>query len=167
MCDPLSRQYLLLPRIPEDLLASIQIKEGNIDDFRASLVPSGDWEETSFRVMCTIHSGERLVVSFFSSTSGSWTVDASTSWDALSLPPRKLELGWAGKWPQFAFGCCYWKLRDQNELLKLEMNTLEFTSHLTIICTTIYWWMLPLWRKVTAFLVCFVKLMIIKCEVQS
>lgn len=58
---------------------------------------------------------------------GSWTVDASTSWDVLSLPPRKLELGWAGRWPQFAYGCCYWKLRDQNELLKLEMNTLEFS----------------------------------------
>ncbi|KAF8669195.1 hypothetical protein HU200_051525 [Digitaria exilis] len=127
VCEPLSRQYLLLPRIPEYLLTSVDIKEGNIDDFRASLVPSGDWEETSFKVLCTIHSRERLAVCVFSSTSGSWTVDASTSWDVLSLPPRKLELGWAGRWPQFAYGCCYWKLRDQNELLKLEMNTLEFS----------------------------------------
>nr|CAB3458244.1 unnamed protein product [Digitaria exilis] len=97
VCEPLSRQYLLLPRIPEYLLTSVDIKEGNIDDFRASLVPSGDWEETSFKVLCTTHSRERLA------------------------------LGWAGRWPQFAYGCCYWKLRDQNELLKLEMNTLEFS----------------------------------------
>ncbi|OEL24693.1 hypothetical protein BAE44_0014287 [Dichanthelium oligosanthes] len=121
VCDPLSRQYLLLPRMPEDLLACVPIKERNIRDLDASLVPSGDWEETSFTVLRTIHSRTKLVVFVFSSISGCWSVGASTSF---FVPPVQPLLGR----PQFAYGCCYWQVRYVNKLLKLNMNTTEFST---------------------------------------
>nr|TKW35191.1 hypothetical protein SEVIR_2G355800v2 [Setaria viridis] len=125
VCNPLFRQYLLLPRIHEDLLAYVQIEERNIYYFDESL-PSGDWEETSFRVLRTIESRTGLVVCVFSSTSGCWSVGASTSWVVLSfnIPPRQPML----ETPQFAYSCCYWKIRDLNKLLKLDMDTMEFSS---------------------------------------
>ncbi|CAL5072257.1 unnamed protein product [Urochloa decumbens] len=92
VCDPLSRQYMLLPRIPEDLLASVQIKQGNIDDFGASLVPSGvETGRTHHSECCAQYIGGQ---------------DLS----------------------QLAYGCCYWKVRNQNELLKLDINTMEFST---------------------------------------
>ncbi|CAN6168347.1 unnamed protein product [Urochloa humidicola] len=123
VCDPLSRQFLLLPCMPEDLHASVQIKERDINDFDDSLVPSGDWEETSFRVLRTVQSRTTLVVLVFSSTSGCWSVGASTSWDVLGfhMLPRQ------GR-PQFAYGSCYRKLACLNKLLKLDMNTMEFST---------------------------------------
>ncbi|CAN6211909.1 unnamed protein product [Urochloa humidicola] len=66
VCDPVSRQYLLLPRMPEDLLDSVQIEGRGTYDFDDSLVPSGDWEEASFRVMRMIQSRTSLVVLVFS-----------------------------------------------------------------------------------------------------
>jgi hypothetical protein len=54
VCDPLFRQYLLLPRIPEDLVASLKIEGRDIHYSDDSLVPSGDWEETSFTVLRVI-----------------------------------------------------------------------------------------------------------------
>ncbi|CAN6199335.1 unnamed protein product [Urochloa humidicola] len=127
VCDPLSRQYMLLPRIPEDLIASVQIKEGNVNDFGASLVPSGDWEETSFRVLNAIHDGTRFVVCVFSSISGCWSAGASTSWDALSLDPPPSDL-WEmlARRLHFAYGCCYWQM--ENKLLKLDVNTMEIST---------------------------------------
>ncbi|CAL5086296.1 unnamed protein product [Urochloa decumbens] len=126
VCDPLSRQYLLLPRMPEDLLASVQIKEREINHFDDSLVPSGDWEETSFRVLRMVLSRTTLVVLVFSSTSGCWSVGPSTTWDVLSfhVPPREPVLGR----PQFAYGCCYRKLTYLSKLLKLDMNTMELST---------------------------------------
>ncbi|CAN6168346.1 unnamed protein product [Urochloa humidicola] len=126
VCDPLSRQYLLLPRMAKDLFASLQIEEQDINDFDDSLVPSGDWDETSFRVLRMIQSRTALVVLILSSTSGCWSVGASTSWDVLSLhlPPRGHKLGGT----QFAYGCCYCRLTYRNKLLKLDMNTMEFST---------------------------------------
>ncbi|CAL5083369.1 unnamed protein product [Urochloa decumbens] len=125
VCDPLSRQYLLLPRMPEDLLAFLQIKGRDINDFDDLLVPSGDWEETSFRVLRMVQSRTTSVVLVFSSTSSCWSVGASTSWDvSFHIPPRQPVLGR----PQFAHGCCYCKLKYLNKLLKLDMNTMEFST---------------------------------------
>ncbi|CAO1941687.1 unnamed protein product [Urochloa humidicola] len=118
---------MLLPRIPEDLIASVQIKEGNINDFGASLVPSGDWEDTSFRVLSAIHDGTRFVVCVFSSISGCWSAVASTSWDALSLDPPPIDLcDMLVRRLHFAYGCCYWPM--EKKLLKLDVNTMEIST---------------------------------------
>ncbi|CAL4933800.1 unnamed protein product [Urochloa decumbens] len=124
VCDPLSRQYLHVPRIPEDLLASVQIKERDIHDADAELVPSGDWEDTSFRVLRTVNSSARLAVCVFSSTSGCWSVAASTRWDALGFSVQRPKLAT----PQFVYGSCYWKVKTLDKLLKLDMNTLVFST---------------------------------------
>ncbi|KAL6657856.1 hypothetical protein ACP70R_005636 [Stipagrostis hirtigluma subsp. patula] len=54
VCDPLSRQYLLLPHIPKDLLSSSQLQRNKTHYFESAFLPSGDDEdETSFRVVAT------------------------------------------------------------------------------------------------------------------
>ncbi|CAN6168357.1 unnamed protein product [Urochloa humidicola] len=71
VCDPLSRQYLLLPEIPDGLLASVQFQKQNLIDFEASFIPSRDMDETSFKVICTAYSETESLVLVFSSASDS------------------------------------------------------------------------------------------------
>nr|XP_034570638.1 uncharacterized protein LOC117835385 [Setaria viridis] len=193
VCDPLSRQYLLLP-VP-DLLASVQIKERNISDSNASLVPSGDWGQRQVAPRgvpaatgchcglegrpppprrspqgapavagavgaagCAGRSGRggiRMSLEGHPPPPGAaaaWRrggspaaasgglrglegrpplLGATAAWRSeelgflsFSIQPRQPELGK----PQFAFGCCYWKVTNLNKLLKLDMNTLEFST---------------------------------------
>ncbi|CAL5086269.1 unnamed protein product [Urochloa decumbens] len=127
VCDPLSRGSLLLPPMPE------QFVQGHI--FRRSdavFYPSAD--ATLFRVMVVVHSLTKLLVFVFNSTSSSWGVGSSTSWDSLSLSrcPIMCEL------PCHVYGCFYWKLHwmykfsnnpmNGNKLLKLDMTTMEFST---------------------------------------
>jgi len=65
-----------------------------------------------------------MMVLVFSTGSGHWDVSASTSWDALSLS------AWQGillSWPSYAYGCFYWKVHSRSELLKLDINRMEFS----------------------------------------
>jgi len=41
VCDPVSRRYLLLPPMPEELFASAQVQKQHVLFFEAFLVPSG------------------------------------------------------------------------------------------------------------------------------
>ncbi|OEL25063.1 hypothetical protein BAE44_0013918, partial [Dichanthelium oligosanthes] len=99
---------MLLPPIPDDLVASVQVLEQNIDSSEFLLVPSGHEEvETSFRVICCTCCVTRLVVFICSSVSG------------LSPTVRS----------QCVYGCLYWKVDNMNKLLKLDMNTMEFSTN--------------------------------------
>lgn len=125
MCDPVSRRYLLLPPIPEELLASVQVQEQHILFFEAFLVPSeAEQGEASFRVFgrgCCI---SKMVALVFSSDSGHWDIGTSTSWDALSLRfSEGLMLGW----PSCAYGCFFWKVSCRSKLLKLDINRMELS----------------------------------------
>ncbi|XP_062188072.1 uncharacterized protein LOC133891376 isoform X2 [Phragmites australis] len=125
VCDPLSRRYLLLPPIPDDLVASAQVQEHKIRFFDAFLVPSGHEEEASFKVIGRTHCTEKLVVFIFSSGSSRWSVGTSTSWVDLSLnTPPGIILGW----PHYEYGCFYWKVNWRNRLLKLDINRMEFST---------------------------------------
>ncbi|CAL5083391.1 unnamed protein product [Urochloa decumbens] len=124
VCDPLSRQYMLLPPIPDG-----QVREQlDFPDFL--LVPSGPAElETSFRVICCMRCMTRLVVFIYSSVSGYWTVTTSPTWPSLGfnvLPPDLLELETK---PQCVNGCFYWQVEKMNKLLKLEMTIMEFSIY--------------------------------------
>ncbi|TVU38553.1 hypothetical protein EJB05_11930, partial [Eragrostis curvula] len=126
VCNPLSRAYHLVPPIPDDLLASFHLQEEHsIIDFETFLVPSGDVEETSFRVMGCVLGKMRMVVFIFSSGSG-WSVGISTSWDALSLDepenPHVLHSH------HHAYGCFYWKVNYRDKLIKLDMNTMKLST---------------------------------------
>uniref|UniRef100_A0A0A8ZPY4 F-box domain-containing protein n=1 Tax=Arundo donax TaxID=35708 RepID=A0A0A8ZPY4_ARUDO len=127
VCDPLTRRCLLLPPIPDDLLASVGVQKHNVVNVDVFLVPSGYVEETPFKAIhCTI--GQKsLVVFVFSSGSGCWSVGASTSWDALSLdePQNSDVLGLC----HYVYGCFFWKVIHRDKVLKLDMEEMEFSTY--------------------------------------
>nr|CAB3458253.1 unnamed protein product [Digitaria exilis] len=60
--DPLSRRYLLLPSMTDELLASVGLQNHDVFNSGASFVTSGEIEdEASFSVMCWMHSEAKLV----------------------------------------------------------------------------------------------------------
>ncbi|KAJ1266366.1 hypothetical protein BS78_08G145700 [Paspalum vaginatum] len=123
VCDPLSRRYLLLPPIPDDLLASVQVQKQFVEDFRPFLVPSG-FEGTSFRVLVRMDSTERVVTFIFSSADGHWSAGASVSWGDLGIPlgHRRVISG------SQAYGCFYWKVVCEDKCLKLDTSSMEFSA---------------------------------------
>ncbi|CAN6168361.1 unnamed protein product [Urochloa humidicola] len=126
VCDPMSRRYLLLPPVTNDLLASVKLQNQDMFNSGACFVPSGDMEEeTPFSVMCWMHSKTKVVVFFFSSGSDHWTVGTSTSWDDLGLHEEVDSLGSC----QCVDGCFYWKINYTNKLLKLGLNTMELSTY--------------------------------------
>ncbi|TVU38472.1 hypothetical protein EJB05_11844, partial [Eragrostis curvula] len=129
VCDPVFRRYRLLPPIPDALHASVQVHEKSVKCFDAFIVPSGDDEEdTMFRVMGAVQCLEKLAVFIYSSSTGSWNVAASTTWEALSLtvPQQGHVLGYGPSY--FAYGCFYKKVFEKNKLLKFDVSTTEFST---------------------------------------
>ncbi|CAN6219161.1 unnamed protein product [Urochloa humidicola] len=126
VCDPMSRRYLLLSPITDDLLASVELQNKDMFNSGASFIPSGDMEdEIPFSVICWMHSKTKVVVFFFSSGSDHWTVGTATSWDDLGLHEEVDSLGSC----QCVDGCFYWKVNYTNKLLKLDLNTMELSTY--------------------------------------
>ncbi|CAD6258131.1 unnamed protein product [Miscanthus lutarioriparius] len=124
VCDPLSRRYLLLPPITDDLLASIGIQNKDIFLSGASFIRSGGTEEdTSFSVISLMQSSSRLGVFIFSSGSGCWSVSTSISWDDLGLDEVNEFIQ-----EQCTSDCFYWKLNDMSTVVKLDMNSMQFCT---------------------------------------
>ncbi|WVZ91239.1 hypothetical protein U9M48_037436 [Paspalum notatum var. saurae] len=130
VCDPLARRCLLLPPIPDDLLASVQVQKQDFLDCDEFLVPSRDEEdETSFRVVVRADFTEMVVAFFFSSASGHWSVGASLPWDALSIPLAEHRL--LSSHTSYVYGCFYWKVptkNKSNKWLKLDMSSMEMSA---------------------------------------
>ncbi|KAL6896706.1 hypothetical protein ACP4OV_007278 [Aristida adscensionis] len=116
VCDPLSRKYLLLPAIHGEVQ--------KLKSFDAFLLPSGDWEDTSFRVVGMAHCKKKLLVFDYSSVSGCSSVGASTSGDDLGLDVSSVILSL----PRYVYGCFYWQVYMKSKLLKLDMNAMEFST---------------------------------------
>ncbi|KAF8768554.1 hypothetical protein HU200_007509 [Digitaria exilis] len=73
--DPFTRGYMLLPPIPDSLVAaSVRVSYNCVDNFRALFVPSGDYEDAHFRVLAWMHNHAMAVVFVYSSLSGTWAV---------------------------------------------------------------------------------------------
>ncbi|KAK3125337.1 hypothetical protein QOZ80_7BG0603520 [Eleusine coracana subsp. coracana] len=129
VCDPLSHRYRLLPPIPNGLLASIQVNQPNIKSFSASIVPSRVGEaDTTFRVMGMTQCPKKFAVFIFSSINGSWSVAASTTWEALGLDAPQNGRVLDYRHNSFAYGCLYRKVFQKNKLLKFNLSTLEFST---------------------------------------
>uniref|UniRef100_A0A0E0ED00 F-box domain-containing protein n=1 Tax=Oryza meridionalis TaxID=40149 RepID=A0A0E0ED00_9ORYZ len=129
-CDPLSRRYVLLAPIPDGLVASAQMQERNLKGFEAFLAPCGD-EEATLRVIGRALDASKLVVFVFSSTSGQWSIGASTSWDALELtlpPPPPPGDYMLQRGHYCAYGCFFWKLNRNNKLLMLDLSKMKFST---------------------------------------
>ncbi|CAD6258150.1 unnamed protein product [Miscanthus lutarioriparius] len=125
VCDPLSRRYLLLPPITDDLLASIGIQNNDlIFHSRASFIRSGGTEEdTSFSVISWMQSSSRLAFFIFSSGCGCWSVSTSVSWGDLGLDEIDQFIS-----EQCTYDCFYWKLNNMSTVVKLDMNSMRFCT---------------------------------------
>ncbi|CAM0947093.1 unnamed protein product [Alopecurus aequalis] len=121
VCDPLSRRYVLLPPIPEDLTA----QQDRLVDFGPKLAPiDEDEDETSFKVVCPAHYKSKLILFVFSSVTGQWCIAASTSWSSLGTIRPNGPLSWS----TYARGCLYWTYHWRDKLLVLDMHTLQFST---------------------------------------
>ncbi|CAL5083394.1 unnamed protein product [Urochloa decumbens] len=127
VCDPLSRRWLLLPPIPDDLVASVQVQGRNIVrfwPFWTLLVPCSD-DETLFRVIAVTNCVTKLVVFVFSSDSGSWSFGTSRNWVDLNVP-HDISMMRRHK-PQRAHGFFFWRV-NSTKLLKLDTAMMEFST---------------------------------------
>ncbi|SPT20830.1 unnamed protein product [Triticum aestivum] len=133
VCDPLHRQYLLLPPIPDDLAApavcQILIERDCFAD--CFLAPSGDeeeaeaMEETSFRVFWLVLLQTKRVVLVFSSHTGQWRAITSLT---CSLPGFVLST-WTllSVSRHYTHGCFYWISCLSEKLLVLDIRRMEFS----------------------------------------
>ncbi|CAN6349224.1 unnamed protein product [Urochloa humidicola] len=130
VCDPLTRGHTLLPPIPNRLVPSsvrVPAWEELVDCFHAFFVPSGDYEEAEFRVICWPHWVPSAFL--YSSLSGTWTAGTAANWDALGLNVDPEEgMPHPSTWPSYVYGCLYWKEDAANKLLKLDVNSMEFSA---------------------------------------
>ncbi|KAL6896708.1 hypothetical protein ACP4OV_007280 [Aristida adscensionis] len=129
VCDPLSGRYLLLPPVPDDLLASVQPVEQHLRGLEPLLVPSsdGDEDETSFRVILRVQTATKLVVFVYSTASGCWIVGSSTTWDALGLSIASGHYRFDRH--QCVNGCFFWRLEcRRHKVLRLEISTMELSA---------------------------------------
>ncbi|KAM0880258.1 hypothetical protein ACQ4PT_033715 [Festuca glaucescens] len=118
VCDPLHRQYLLLPTIPDGVF-------GSAGKWHTFLLHHGDGgdeeaaEETAFKVIWMARLGDKLVALVFSSTTGQWQAGPSHSWinafDGLSRS-------------QYVYGCFYWVTDCRQKLLVLDTQRMEFST---------------------------------------
>ncbi|KAG2637548.1 hypothetical protein PVAP13_2NG539400 [Panicum virgatum] len=131
VCDPLSREYVLLPAIADGLLASVLLEEiYELEEFEASFIPSRDTEETPLKVMYRARSATKSVVLVFSPDSGHWSIGTCTTWDSLSLnvTPDDKDTFVVRSPPSWAYHCCYWRVYRKNKLLKLDTRRMEFST---------------------------------------
>uniref|UniRef100_A0ACD5Z3J2 Uncharacterized protein n=1 Tax=Avena sativa TaxID=4498 RepID=A0ACD5Z3J2_AVESA len=127
VCDPLHRQYLLLPPIPDEVFTSVE-------KWHTFLVPPADngvkeeaAEETSFRVIWMARCGDKLVALVFSSGTGQWQAGPSHSWSD-SFPCLLSRTGEITlSLPQYAYGCFYWVTTCRKKLLVLDTGRMEFS----------------------------------------
>uniref|UniRef100_A0ACD5TCF4 Uncharacterized protein n=1 Tax=Avena sativa TaxID=4498 RepID=A0ACD5TCF4_AVESA len=121
VCDPLSRRYVLLPPIPEEMT----VKQERLVQFEPMLAPTGEDEvETSFKVICTAHYKSKLVACVFSSVTGQWYVAASPTWSSLGT----VEPSWKClSHLNYLCGCFYWTaISEKSKLLVLDTRIMEF-----------------------------------------
>ncbi|KAM3298805.1 hypothetical protein ACQJBY_040335 [Aegilops geniculata] len=135
VCDPLHRQYLLLPPIPDDLAASVVdqlLIEGHCFA-ETFLVPPGNGDEeaaaateeegTSFRVIWMVLFEAKLVAAVFSSGTGKWRAFSS------ELLPGFMLSTWMVLFVSrhYAHGCLYWVSGSTEKLLVLDIQRMKFS----------------------------------------
>ncbi|KAF6993566.1 hypothetical protein CFC21_010442 [Triticum aestivum] len=120
--DPVSRRYVLLPSIPEEMA----VQQERLVEFGPMLGPAGeDGDDTSFTVISTAGYNSKLVTFVFSSVTGQWCVAASPSWSSLGTAAPT----WKGI-SSFSYlrGRFYWGALWKDKLLVLDTRTMEFST---------------------------------------
>ena len=134
VCDPLHRRYLLLPPIPDNLVAMVEdadlIKHWRL--YETFLLPpcsgNDDEEDTSFIVIWMAMCKTKLVSFLFDSSTEQWRAGPSQHWS--NLFPDMLLL-WKGfalfSCRQFANGCFYWLIYGTDKILILDTRKMQFS----------------------------------------
>ncbi|CAM0909168.1 unnamed protein product [Alopecurus aequalis] len=137
VCDPVSRRYVLLPPIPEDLAATAKSPLGVLggrrrcEPFLAPAAAPGDGEdeEQPFAVIWTARCPRKVVALAFSSRDGAWR--ALQSPDCFVWKSRRSLLGcpvnavWNRR--HYAHDRFYWVDCLTNRWLVLDMSAMELT----------------------------------------
>ncbi|KAJ1289292.1 hypothetical protein BS78_02G153400 [Paspalum vaginatum] len=127
VCDPLSRRYRLLPRIPKQLRAQYE----PLLDCGLFFAPTGeDDDETTFGVVCMgmAHDKTMLVVFLFTSVTGQWDIRAcSSSWSYLApvVPVSRYSSSCLDYEQEQE--CFYWMMPFVNILLVLDVFSMELS----------------------------------------
>ncbi|XP_002443351.1 uncharacterized protein LOC8068831 isoform X1 [Sorghum bicolor] len=118
VCDPLYRRYVMIPRIPDDLIAaSTQYTMSR--HLLPVLAPAGENdEEGSFRVICTVLFEDKVMAFVFSSCNQTWRGITST----ISLPDGVIEY-----MTYYAHGCLYWIVGLTLNSLMLDISEMKFS----------------------------------------
>ncbi|KAM3309799.1 hypothetical protein ACQJBY_030845 [Aegilops geniculata] len=122
VCDPVSRRYVLLPSIPEEMA----VQQERLAEFGPMLGPAAeDGDDTSFTVICTACYNSKLVTFVFSSVTGQWCVTASPSWSSLGTakPTWKCISSFS-----YLRGRFYWGALWKDKFLVLDTRTMEFST---------------------------------------
>ncbi|KAG8099699.1 hypothetical protein GUJ93_ZPchr0013g34076 [Zizania palustris] len=124
VCDPLSRRYVLLPPVPDDLSTSAQMQ--NLVDLRPFFAPAGDDEaDTSFKVIYMVRCVAKLLVFTFSSDAEQWNVLAYHGWGGLVTGTPTWCTALSER--HYVHGCICWFLRWNQKLLLLDARKMEFS----------------------------------------
>ncbi|KAF7006644.1 hypothetical protein CFC21_021672 [Triticum aestivum] len=132
VCDPLHRHYLLLPRIPDDLAASVVGAQGFCHE-DSCLVPSGDDEEAaatdeaSFRVIWMLLHPTKPVIFLFCSGTQQWRIVPSLTWSEMSPGFELPAHVFYRLMRHYAHGCFYWLSYSTEKLFVLEIRRMEFS----------------------------------------
>ena len=122
VCDPLSRRYVLLPPLREDMT----LQQEQLSGFDSILAPIGDDEdETSFRVICWANYESKLVMFVFSSATGKWCVPASPCWSSFGTVRTSQNLLFCFNYFR---GNLYWTAPWENKLIVLDTCRMEFST---------------------------------------
>ncbi|XP_037483718.1 uncharacterized protein LOC119362578 [Triticum dicoccoides] len=130
VCDPLSRRYILLPPIPDDLAALVQPPD--VLRFEPFLAPPAaeDEDGMSFKVICLVQCKTKLVLLIFSSGSG------AEQWRAVTFDNWISLLTGSGNQPEsyrrsvirhYAHGYFCWVLSPASKLLMLDTRSMGFS----------------------------------------
>ncbi|XP_044322356.1 uncharacterized protein [Triticum aestivum] len=138
--DPLSRRYILLPPIPDDLAALVQPPDlVRFDPFLAPPVAE-DEDGMSFRVICLAHCTTKLVLLIFSSSAGQWHPVTLENWIGLltgsdnPAPGNHQDLYWLPRMRHYAHGYFCWafyakgSMYPVSKLLMLDTQSMGFSA---------------------------------------
>jgi hypothetical protein len=130
VCDPLSRLYIRIPPVPEDLAASVQ--HSGMLDFEPFFAPaSGDdlqEDQTSFGLICKVLCENKVAVFLFSSRTGEWGSLPHHGLGRLSNEVVDALYARCGLHRRhYAHGCFCWVLEWMDKLLMLDTRQMEFS----------------------------------------
>uniref|UniRef100_A0A0A9BI22 F-box domain-containing protein n=1 Tax=Arundo donax TaxID=35708 RepID=A0A0A9BI22_ARUDO len=119
VCDPLSRRYVLLPPVRDELRAEHE----PLFNFGLFFAPTSEDEETTFRVVCMACNKAMLVAFVFSSITGQWHIPAYFSWNSLgNVTPYSR---YSSSYLDYEQGCFYWMVPWRDKLLVVDALNLE------------------------------------------